>query len=699
MRRRTRIVAVCSVLVLLPALSVPVGASVASPGDGSSPSGQEAPSADTKTIVRDASLSTKSQNMWGGDSPSIATVELFDEAWNASGSLGGTTRECVGVDGIWQECGRFGAEINASVSGSMHMALELDGLDGGEVDVTYPVSLEFTAPADNSFDPGDTVEITTAMSVDADNARIETRFPALSSIGWLGGFALEAEASSRLCFIDCDTRTLFDSGGADNIDGEILRIPNPRSTGGCIDLVTSVLLGLGKYPSGRCDDGGYLFNPEMALTSQVDANGTLTAKGSDLYAVLPASGVTWAFRPTPLPWWVALNLGPASYRGATVGWNTFDVLITALEEMRQDLVFEPELDVTLEWGDERAFEVIDGDTGEVLLASSDSAATLRVGDRLRLSTPAVGSKVISIAPTVEIASATMTNHTRSVSSGNVELKALGFTLQTRSERVCVEGTCITLWPGTNTNLGPLFQQSFPLGRSGETVLFDDMVDVGGFTPIELDPFDLVPRPVLEVRKALVPDIAPGSFDLLIDGDTLAAGIRDGGSTGRVVVEPGNRVISEAEGAGGDLRYFDITIICRHHESGEIHTASTGSALGLGSSMELTLTGGEDLICTVQNRLPVPAECDSMTFDNVILGTPGADVDDLLIGSEGRNIIVGYGGNDTLIGAAGDDCLAGVSGDNIINGGGGSNVIDGGTGSSICTGGAILFRCSGPGRRT
>ena len=697
MRRGQWGAAICAALMLLPALPMPVGATTSAPGDASS-SGAEGPAATTKTIVRDATLSTESQDMWGGDGPSIATVEWFDESWNAGGSLGGTSRECVGVDGIWQECGRFGAEIDASVAGSMHMALELDGLEGGEIDVTYPVSLEFTAPADNTFDPGDTVEITTALSFDTDNARIEARFPALSSMGWLGGFELAAEASSRICFINCDNRTLFDSAGADNIGGEILRIPNPRSTGGCIDPVTSVLLGLGKYPSDRCDDGGYLFNPDVALTSQVDENGTLVASGSDLYAVLPASGVTWAFRPTPLPWWVALNLGPTSYRGATIGWNTFDVLITALEEMHQDLVFEPEIDVTLDWGDERAFEVVDGDTGEVLLASTGSAATLRVGDSLRLVTPAVGSKVISVVPTVEVAAATMANHTRSVSSGNVELKSLAFTLQTSRERVCVEGTCITLWPGTNTNLGPLYQESFPLGRSGSTLLFNDTFAIGGFTPIELEPFDLVPRPVIEVRKAVVPDIAPGSFDLLIDGQTLAADVRDGGSTGRVVVDPGHRVISEIEGTDGDLRYFDITIACRHHESGEIHTASAGSALGLGSSMGLVLNGGEDLICTVQNRLPVPEECDSMTFDNVILGTPGADVDEILVGTPRRDLIVGYGGNDVLVGAAGDDCLAGVSGDNIINGGGGTNVIDGGTGTSICNGGAVLYRCSGTERR-
>ena len=54
----------------------------------------------------------------------------------------------------------------------------------------------------------------------------------------------------------------------------------------------------------------------------------------------------------------------------------------------------------------------------------------------------------------------------------------------------------------------------------------------------------------------------------------------------------------------------------------LHTQSAGTSPGLGSSMNLTLTGGEDLICTIKNRLPAASECDAMVFDNVILGTPG-----------------------------------------------------------------------------
>jgi hypothetical protein len=699
MRRDLLTVSGALLLLLVAVSPVPVESAAASTVVTASGSGGQSSPA-TKAIVRDAQLETKGQNLWGGDEPSIATVELFDESWNASGELGGTERVCVGIPDVWEECGRFGAEITGSVSGSISMAIELAGLEGGELDVTYPVSVEFTAPADNSFDPGDTIEILTALSVDADNARINARFPALDSIAWLGGFGLDAEASSRVCFVSCDNRNLFNSRGTDDlINGEILRVPDPRSVDGCINFLLAIALGLGKYPSGRCDDGGFLFNPDVKVSTAVNPDGTLSASGSDLYGVFPVSGVTWAFRPTPLPWWAALNLGPSTYKGTTLGWNSFDTLITALETMRQDLLFDPTVEVTLDWGDDRAFEVVDGTTGAIVAAATGSAATLRVGDTLRLTTPAVGSKVIPIVPTVAMAAATMTNHTRSVSSGNAELKALAFVLETDRERVCFEGECLTLWPSTKTNEGPLYRQNFPLGRSGETLLFNDTFDLGGFNAVELEAFDLVPRPVVEVRKALVPDIAPGAFDLLIDDETRATDVRDGGTTGRVVVEPGTRVISEAEGSVADLRYYDITITCRHYDDGEIHTASAGSAPGLGSSMGLVLTGGEDLICTVQNRLPVPAECDSMTFDNVILGTPGADVADRLIGTTGNNMIVGYGGNDTLIGGAGDDCLAGNSGHNIINGGAGNNnIIDGGTGTSICTAGIIMRNCTITGPR-
>jgi hypothetical protein len=674
-------------LLTMAVVAVPVTPSAADPP--TEPATEPA----TKSVVRDATLATEGQPMLGdGPVSTERTIDWFDLDWDESGKFGDTDRVCVGVDGIWEECGRFGAEVTAAIDGEMGMALELDGFGGGSVDVDYPVTVELTAPADNSFDPGDTVEVATAMHVDADNARITGRFPDLGSIAWTGKFHAGASADARLCFVNCDNRNLFDFGGGDG--GDIVRVSGDDLGVGCFDTLlgigTMIALGLDQYDSGRCDRAPYLMNPNVSLTSEVHADGTVSASGTDLYAVVPVSGVTWAFRGLGAPLWAVPNLNTVSYSGASIGWTTFNSVVTALETMHQDLVLDPEVELTLAWGDVIDFEVVSAATGEVLQQGSGSEATFVPGDTLRLTTPAVGSKVIPVTPTVSMATATMSNHTRSVTSGNVELKALSFTLGTDRERACFAGECLTLWPGTKTDAGPVYRQDFPLGAAGPTTLFDGSFTLGGFDSVELESFDLVPRPVVEIRKALVPDIAPGSFDLLLDGDVRAAGVRDGGTTGRIVVEPGTRVIAEAEGSDADLRYFDITITCRDLDGGEVHTAAAGSRPGLGSSMDLVLSGGEDLVCTVQNRLPVPPECDSMTFDNVILGTPGADVADLLIGTTGRDMIVGYGGDDTIIGGPGDDCLAGYEGDNIINGAQGNDVIDGGTGRSICTG-AVVFR--------
>jgi Ca2+-binding RTX toxin-like protein len=654
----------------------------------------------TKTIARSATLETEDQPMWGGTNLLGQNIEWFDVAWDERGSFGDVDRVCLDLE-VWKDCGNFGAEITASLQGEMRMGLELEGFDGGTLDVTYPVDVEFTAPADNSFDPGDTIEIATAIEVDETEASVTGDFPRLGSIAWTGGFHAAGEADARMCFISCDRKDLFDfEGGA---DGAIVRFEGSDLADGCFDTIFDLpmLIGLGmdRYDSGRCPNilgesgAPYLMNPNPSLVSAVNADGTVSASGSDLYSVIPTSGVTWAFRGMGVPWWVVPNLNPVGYRGASIGWTSFNTIITALETMRQDLKFHPDVQVTLDWGDELDFTIVDPDTGETVQDANGSAATFTAGHTLRLTTPAVGSKIIPVTPTLSMGDAEMSNHTRSVSSGNVEVKALSFNIKTDRERVCIDEIgCATWWPGTNTTAGPLLQKDFPIAPSANT-LFNGTFSIGGFDAVELAPFDVVPRPLIEVRKNVVPHNAPGTFDLAINGTIHTPGARDGDSTGPVVVDPGDISISETAGPGADLRYYDITITCRHRDDGTTHTAGAGTQPGLGSSMSVTLTGGEDLICTVRNRLPVPAECDSMTFDNVILGTPGADVDDLLIGTIGRDIIVGYGGNDTLIGLPGDDCLAGNAGDDIINAGEGNDIIDGGSGNDVCTAGIIGRRCT------
>jgi Ca2+-binding RTX toxin-like protein len=686
-----RLVPIVALGVLLPL--VPLSTSAAEPVAPASPlASASAETGQTKTVLRDATLSATGQDMWGGEPPDGQTVTLFHEAWDESASLDGTKRVCLGISEIdFEECGRFGADLQASVSGEIGMSVDLEGFDGGTLSVTYPVTVELTAPADSSFDPGEPVDITTSMTVDAEHATIVADFPGLDSITWNGVFALAAEASARMCFISCDSRNLFSFDEGDG--GEILNSGDNDLLNGCWNLALNIALGGDTYPSGRCNDGGYLADPDVTVESTLDPDGSIVATGADQYVTIPLSGVTWATRFTPIPWYVLLNLNPVTYKDVTIGWTSFNAVITALATMEQDLRFTPSVELTLDWGDDLPYQVLDGATGALLEDSEAGAATFAIGDTLRLTTDADRNRVLPITPTLSMGSATMANHTRSSSAGNLELRALSFTIETDRWRICVDGFgCETVWPSTKTSWGPVHRQDVDLGSAVAHTIYDDTFDIGGFEPVVLEPFDLVPRPVVEVRKAIVPAIAPGSFDLLVDGVTVVTDARDGATTGRLVLEAGTRVVAEAEGADADLRYYDITITCVHADGGAVHTAGAGASPGLGSSMELELTGGEDLVCTIQNRLPVPAECDAMHFDTVILGTPGADVADVLVGTTGNDVIVGYGGNDVIAGGPGDDCLAGNDGDDVISGGSGDDVIDGGSGRDVCSGAVRMTRC-------
>lgn len=121
-------------------------------------------------------------------------------------------------------------------------------------------------------------------------------------------------------------------------------------------------------------------------------------------------------------------------------------------------------------------------------------------------------------------------------------------------------------------------------------------------------------------------------------------------------------------------------------------------------------------------LPIPEECEGMTFDHVIVGEPGPDTLRAPSGAS-RTIILGLSGDDTITGGNGADCLDGGPGndtvegrnqhDVLIGGAGGDTLfagngndrlygdaddvrIDGGSGNDRCEGGttATRFSCEG-----
>ena len=602
------------------------------------------PTATTKSIVRSAVLATSGQSMWssGASKPTDATLNLFHETWNETSPFGEVDKECaLGI------CTYYGADFVGSVSGEIGMSVKLQGLGGGTLSVTYPVTVTFTAPADNSFDPGAAVDITSSMVVDAAKAKIVGHFPDLTHIGLNAVLKANASLTGEVCFIGCTPPgNIFPPVAIDN-SGELLGL-DPSQLNTCFSGKLGYSFFLSTYPNDRCGDDGYFFSPDPKVSTTFNpADGSLSATGKDTYAVLP------------------VNVNPAGgsdfFLGAvSVNWTVFKAIITAIETMEQDLTFTPRVDVNLNWGKSLGYEVRSGLDNSPVRSGTGTSATFKVGDTLRLTTNALNSKVIPVTPTLSMGSATVTNSTRNASETKARLEALAFHVITYDAAGDVD---------SDDGFGPAYSETFPVGTTRASI-FNGSFALEGFNAPTLEPFDLVPRPVVEVRKSVVPANAPGLFNLTVDGTTVAPNVGDAGTSGRLVLDPGTHVLSETAGTGGSLALFDTTTRCVQRDGGAVHTVG-------GSTTNVLLAGGDDLVCTVKNRLPAAAECDSMVFDNVIVGTPGQDT---LRGTSGRDMIIGYGGDDTIDAGGGDDCVAGGAGNDRLDLGQGNDVGDGGSGS-------------------
>lgn len=670
----------------------------------------------TKTITDSATIETATpQAMFGpgNASPLDATWNAFEESFD-TGSGSFEAMDSVNFDFNYLDpaglvcypvsdpdyckvSARFGISAEGSISGTFGMAASVSGTDGGTVDITYPVTVTFTAPADNSFDPGDWVDVETALEFHHESASMDTTFPVLDQVKLDATAAFASNLSGEFCFVACTGNIdFFDFDEA--ASGELFRFNPMLDNFACADMAVSFIFGFGPNPNAnKCGGGAFIFSPDVGAPSatgspwsmQAHPDGRITAGGSDEWLNLPVSIITWLSRASGLlPVYVQLNvkeLAPFGDDGVKIGWTSFQALITYLEVMKQSLEFTPRVDLTVEWPVALDFQVVDGDDASVLqTGAAATSATFTVGDTLRLKTPALKSRVLPMSPALGMGSALLANSTSSESSGGLVASALAIAFQLPSWEVCTSdiglgflddidlGGCLG-WNGVSVDEGPLWEDELPFGTSDKSI-FDGSFQVGGFTTPALAPFDLVPRPQVELRKEVVPPNAPGTFDVAIDGTTILDDAADGAASDPVVLDPGTRTITEADGTGGDTDFFDVSITCVHRDGGALHSVVEGA-----TSLDLALTGGEDLICTVLNRLPVPAECDAMTFDAVILGTPDSDVRDVLEGTPGNDIIVGYGGDDQLVGDDGHDCIAGNDGDDTMPLGDGDDVADGGAG--------------------
>jgi uncharacterized repeat protein (TIGR01451 family) len=113
---------------------------------------------------------------------------------------------------------------------------------------------------------------------------------------------------------------------------------------------------------------------------------------------------------------------------------------------------------------------------------------------------------------------------------------------------------------------------------------------------------------IRIDKALDPSNDPGHFDLLLDGQALATGVGNGGTTDTHTVSTGTHTVGERAGRGTNLADYDITIVCRANGG----TGEPPVAQGTGPSIRVTVTAGQAIVCVILNRrngTPAPGEYD------------------------------------------------------------------------------------------
>jgi len=104
---------------------------------------------------------------------------------------------------------------------------------------------------------------------------------------------------------------------------------------------------------------------------------------------------------------------------------------------------------------------------------------------------------------------------------------------------------------------------------------------------------------IRIDKALKPETDPGRFDLLLNGDVLAARVGNGGTTNTLDIgaAPGGTqyTVGERAATGTSLADYAIAIVCRDG-------GGSGAVLaqGSGASLAVTIRTGQAVVCVISN---------------------------------------------------------------------------------------------------
>ncbi|HWF35471.1 MAG TPA: hypothetical protein VG295_08855 [Solirubrobacteraceae bacterium] len=572
----------------------------------------------TKALPYTASLSTTGQDMWGAGSaaaPSNLTDSWFDQSWNASASGGSTTDVSFDIcdyltDGLTScntDYGTYGATYNASTSGEIGLSDTVHGATGGSVGVNYPIGFGLTAPADDSFAPGDNVTITSSVPTVGNNAQISSSYPSFNDLSIDGKFRFHAGIGGELCVGSCTSGSVnldiptdgsTASGQIFDISASDLLLIQGLGLAHCFGIAETLLFGASSYPNSYCNNSGYVKFPNVSLGAPDITGTSISASGTDDYIVVPISAVAWAARIAELPPGTP-NL-TASFGGQTLSYTTLNEIFTTLITQHQTLGFNPTTQVALDFGQPVSYTVKHG--GTVVQTGTGSTATYPLGDSITLPV----SSALTVTPTVSLADASFTNHTWDSLTETGQVKALAFDVQLGSFSV----SGVTLWPGVDVSAGPLFDTgAVPLGSLDLNDIANNTWQLGGFNHQTDGPFTLSPDPLPVMTTKTVAPVEGAPFNnqvvaTFVDPDlsgvpgdyTASIDWGDGNTSAGTITQSGGMFSVSGSNTYAEEGNYNVNVTVQDTDTTNVHaTAHSGAVVSdavLSVTAQPTLTSVE-----------------------------------------------------------------------------------------------------------
>lgn len=492
--------------------------------------------AQTHTITHNITWETEYQNMWGPNGSPFSidtTIELF---WFDMDTT-------INIDFIQDIFGgQFGAALNVDTWFEIGSVFSIHGFTTGSIDATYPVTIDLTFPDNYTFNPGENITINSDYEV-LPGWDLSSHFPTagVMQLDLFFGFGLTVDAT--ICLWDCwtftpiDIQVPTDSINIFYLNSQTGEVAYPCWDGFWFQICHDTLLPIIIPDFWNIGLTASIDIPYIVTHDWLGTDNCLYATGNDPWLnvnldVIQFLSALCSLIPPPTGPAIQqfLNLLSGSIDiGAGI---SIDYTLLALDfgfnsYMVQDLTLCPTIWTTFDFPTNVNYTETDpGNGNAVVNQGNDDVITIHTGNDLNFDYPCTGY------PTWEMGIAhnltnDFTNHVWDSMAFYFNVTALEFWINIPSfpvmPDVCIPEYCLnvpapcqdkspgdTCWqtlcspeictPAIVLNpadwqihIGPLYQQSFPLGYLPLT-WFDDTWQLAGWTPNQTGIYDTIMAP-------------------------------------------------------------------------------------------------------------------------------------------------------------------------------------------------------------